>query len=302
MAKVTDSIQIGTPHEEAAEPHHAQDYQQESPESVQGSGRQTERSAVRAVSAPGADAPSADTIAPDTVAHDTTYVIVLDPPAAPPSAGRPREAGSTGMSWVLTALLLLFVIVAVRFRNNSKYLGALLRSAVEVRERGNVFDDTVREMSFMIVLNAMWSICAGILLHILAGGGGASTPLGMGKCIGLAVAYEFFMILCYETVGTVFSDRLHTRMWVRGYLAATGLTTLVLFPAALLGVCYPEEARLALWMGLSAFIIGKIVFISKGFRIFFTRIGAWVLFLYYLCSLEIVPLVLLYVVALKTTV
>ena len=238
---------------------------------------------------------------PDTTARDTTYVIILDPPAKAPAPGRVVEEEVIGLSWIVTALLLLFVLVAIRFRNNSKYLATLLKSAIEVRERGNVFDDTVRETSFVILLNAMWSICAGMLLYTLVGGSveHPDAPRSMTIAIGLTAAYEIFMIASYAVVGTVFSDRLHTRMWIRGYLAATGLTTLILFPAALLTLCYPEQAVVALWMGGAAVALGKIVFISKGFRIFFTQISAWVLFLYYLCSLEIVPLILLYVAALK---
>ena len=245
-----------------------------------------------------------DTAAIDTTVRDTSYVLVIDAndSEALPVRQRPADGVSAdGMSWILGGLLLLFTIVAIRFRNNSKYLSTLFKSAVEVRERGNVFDDTVKETSFMVVLNVMWSLCAGVLLFTLVGGRvdqpGAARGMGFG--VLLAIAYELFMLLAYWIIGNVFSDRLHTRMWIRGFLSATGLTTLILFPAALATVCYPADARIALWIGLGAFILGKIVFISKGFRIFFTQISAWVLFLYYLCSLEIVPLILLYVSALQ---
>lgn len=245
------------------------------------------------------DSLAQDTLGQDTLPRDTTYVILLDPPAKAPAPGRDVGKETAGLSWIVTALLLLFVIVAIRFRNNSKYLGALLRSAVEVRERGNVFDDTVKETSFMIMLNVMWCVCAGILLYTVVGGSSMNprAPVGMGIAIGIAMAYELFMTGCYGLVGNVFSDGLHARMWVRGYLAATGLTTLLLFPASLLTLCYPEQAVTALWIGGIAFISGKIVFIWKGFRIFFTQISSWVLFLYYLCSLEIVPLILVYAAA-----
>ncbi|MDE5870106.1 MAG: DUF4271 domain-containing protein, partial [Muribaculaceae bacterium] len=47
------------------------------------------------------------------------------------------------------------------------------------------------------------------------------------------------------------------------------------------------------------FILGKIMFIYKGFRIFFNQISSWMLFLYYLCSVEIVPLILTYFATLQ---
>ncbi len=242
----------------------------------------------------------ADSLAADTVAHDTSYVLVIEPTPRPELPKHTVDSSrQTGVSWIIGAFLLLFVVVAIRFRNNSKYLGALFRSAIEVRERGNVFDDTVKETSFMVMLNIFWSVCAGIMLYLIAGGRadipGAASGMGLGIC--LALGYEILMIAAYWIVGNVFSDGLHTRMWVRGYLSATGLTTLVLFPTVLMAICYPSQSRIFLWIGLVAFIIGKIVFIWKGFRIFFTEMSAWVIFLYYLCSLEIVPLILLYGVA-----
>ena len=44
--------------------------------------------------------------------------------------------------------------------------------------------------------------------------------------------------------------------------------------------------------GFAMLILVKFVFIIKGFRIFFTESSLWVVFLYYLCSLEIVPMVI----------
>lgn len=243
------------------------------------------------------DTAATDSVATDTSAHDTLYYILLEREQLPAFQPRVEQHGlSAGLSWIMGGLLLLFLIIAIRFHNNSKYLGAMLKSAVEVRERGNVFDDTVRETSFVILLNLMWAVCVGILLFIFAGGsmGAPGAAVGMGISIGLSVIYELFLGASYWVVGSVFSDHLHTRMWLRGFLSANGLTTLILFPVAMMALCYPANAAVAVDIGLIAVIIGKIIFIWKGFRIFFSQIGSWVLFLYYLCSLEIVPLVLLY--------
>ena len=123
-------------------------------------------SAYAPVSAPASDTGAvADSVAVDTAAHDTLYYIMLDPPAVaelPPNSGAAAEGW--GMSWILTLLTVLFVIVAIRFRSNSKYLSALFRDAVEVRERRNVFDETVREESFMLILNVLWCLSVGVLL------------------------------------------------------------------------------------------------------------------------------------------
>lgn len=264
-----------------------------------------------------ADSLDADSMAADSVQQDTTYVFVLEQEPVPSLPER-ADTGDFGMSWILTGLLLLFAWMAIRFSGNSKYLGALMRNAIEVRERGNAFDDTVRETSFVLLLNLMWTACIGVLLYsfIMPASGysegfsifglmpGAlkvsahgSPAMGMGICAGVTMLYMLFMLTAYFVVGNIFTDKVHTRMWVRGFMSATGLSTPVMFALALVVICYPASTQIALILAFVMLVFTKIVFIWKGFRIFFTQRGSWVLFLCYLCSLEIVPIVLLYVSA-----
>lgn len=266
-----------------------------------------------------ADTAGADSLAVDTVAPDTVWYLLLEPVAEPPlPLHEAAETDTTGMSWVLTLLLGLFVIVAVRFRKNSKYLAAMFKDAFEVRERGNVFDETVREESFMGLLNVLWCLSVAILLYTLidwareipwvtgrlAASGirltemhftGVARPLGMAICAGMTILWQAGMAGIYTLVGNVFGDAAHTRMWLTGYLATTGLSTLIFFPLALLAICYPDDTHVILAVALGGLIMAKLVFIWKGFRIFFRDFTSWLLFLYYLCSLEIVPLILLFV-------
>lgn len=264
------------------------------------------------------DSIGGDSAAIDTVLHDTISYIMIEAPDRPALQAHTPRQGDSGMSWILTALTLLFIIAAIRFRNNSKYISAMFRDAVEVRERGNVFDETVREKSFVIMLNLLWCMSVGVLLYTLAGwcsargllpggevagsfrgvpAGGytpAIAPLGMGICIGVTILWQIVMVAVYWVVAYVFSDTFHARMWVNGYMATTGLSTLIFFPLSLLSIFYPSDAGIILIVALGGFIIAKLIFIWKGFRIFFKEITSWLLFLYYLCSLEIVPLILLF--------
>ena len=254
------------------------------------------------------------TFRPDSVTHvadstakkAVTYGVVIDAPVVPEV--KPNHSDNFGMSWILTGLFLLFCIIGLRFRNNSKYIGALLRNLVEVRLRSNFFDETVRESSFMVLLNLLWSCSAGIVLCGLleytlptspSSGAGiaalATKPaLCTAVCMGIMTLYTCLMALAYLTVGTVFSDVVHARMWVKGFTASQGLLSVVFFPLALMLIYYPEWSSYLLWTALGCFLLAKFVFIWKGFRIFFTQFSSWVLFLYYLCSLEIVPLILTY--------
>lgn len=255
-----------------------------------------------------ADSVAADSVAADTVAAAPKgFGICLTAP--PTLVAQPRADDSLGMSCVVGVLALLFCIIGLRFRNNGKYITAMLRNMVEVRLRGNVFDETVSETSFLVLLNLLWSCSGGIVLWTVLGytlPGGAGLPqlhaypsATIGICMGVGVAYTCIMALAYVTVGTVFYDSVHGRMWLKGFAAGIGLLGLIWLPLSLLLLFYPQWTEILLYIALATFILAKIVFIWKGFRIFFTQISSWVLFLYYLCSLEIVPLILTYLAALQ---
>lgn len=269
------------------------------------------------ISVNGADTTSlqaADTVAmhaADTVAVKKEYGISLTPP--PRRESEPRVDNSESMSYVLGALLLLFCIIGMRFRDNRKYITVMFRNMVEVRFRGNVFDETVRETSFLVLLCLLWSCSAGVVLRAVLCFTIPSAPFAsmglpqlqqypaatIGICMGVTVVYTCLMALAYVTVGTVFYDSIRGRMWLKGFAAGTGLLGLIWFPLSLLLLFYPQWTEILLYIALATFILAKIVFIWKGFRIFFTQISSWVLFLYYLCSLEIVPLILTYLAALQ---
>ncbi len=255
-----------------------------------------------------------DTLAKDTLAVDTVhkthvYGITLTPPKYPKV--EVNAADTTGMSWVIGGLLLLFCIIGIRFHNNRRYVATLFQNLVDVRTRMNVFDETVRETSFLVLLNLLWSCSAGILLYgLLCHTTGFAAQYGFNLhaltthpslsiaiCMGIGVAYTCFMSLAYVIVGNVFADSVKAKMWLKGYTAGQGLLSTIYFILALLMLSHPEWGEILLWIAAGMLILTKIVFIWKGFRIFFTQISSWVLFLCYLCSLEIVPLILTYLAA-----
>lgn len=245
--------------------------------------------------------------AADTVV--TVPGMVLDDGLIREEAPAPAVSNH-GMSWIFLGLGILFCIAALKFKNNTRYLKALLKDLTDVRVRQNIFDETVKETSFLILLNVLWVCCAGVLLWqslllLTPSEWGSAFPLhgsgaaGIGICSGVAALYLIVLLVAYTVVGNVFSDSRRTLLWVKGAAASFALETIFLFPLALISICYAAWAEPVIWIAASVFVVGKIVFIYKGFRIFFNQISSWMLFLYYLCSLEIVPLILTYLAALE---
>ena len=240
------------------------------------------------------------TVSKDSVAADVgrEYGLVLSVPENRESAPL-REGGALGTSFILSGLFLLALVIALRFHDNMKHIVAIVHDLMSTRVRQNAFDDTVRETSLLVLLNVLWCACAGITCYWVyvnsAGGIGAgNAATGMLGGMAMAGAYSLFLYISYWTVGWVFSDVGHSELWVKGYAASQALMAPAFFIIALLAMCCPHQAGIVGVFALIIFILGKLAFILKGYMIFFNQISSWVLFLCYLCSLEIVPLILCY--------
>lgn len=218
--------------------------------------------------------------------------------------GEKPAAPDTGLSWVYLGMGVIFCLVAFQIRNSGRYFHSLINDIRDTRERHNVFDDTVKETWFLIVLNVTWCASMGVLTwcsfpatHYPAEYS-FSIPdrpaAGIGLAAGVWLLYDIVMMAVYWLVGNVFTDARKTGMWVRGAAATNGTEAFLLFPLALLALTQPEWNTGVLILAGIVFILGKFLFIFKGFRIFFNQFSSWLLFLYYLCSLEIVPLILVY--------
>lgn len=253
-------------------------------------------------------------LATDSLANDSTVVaepvwgVTLQSPPAPEAQ---QERTDTGASWIVVLLLIPFIVVAIKMKNSSRFIASLLQDLTSVRERHSLFDTTVRETSLLFFLIVLTTFAGGILLAAATAG---SSPLQniVGKwagslippalfhqlfCISLMSLYIFFMWIAYNVVGRVFESAVHTRLWVRGFAASTGLLGLLWLPCALICISRPDWTPILIIIASIAFILAKLAFIWKGFRIFFSKGASWVLFLYYLCSLEMVPVIITVAVA-----
>ena len=238
---------------------------------------------------------------PDTLEQnvDQEYGLLLTPPVQEESSPR-REGNGNGVSIILSGFFILALIIALRYRDNVKYILAIVNDLMTTKVRQNVFDDTVKETSLLVLLNILWCASVGILgycvLSNTMGTGQSTVGMAEGMLIGMAIAavYSVFLYLSYLTVGWVFSDRSHSELWVRGFAASQALMAPAFFITALLAICCPYQSGIIGVFAIGVFIVGKLAFILKGYRIFFNQFSSWVLFLCYLCSLEIVPLVLCY--------
>lgn len=243
----------------------------------------------------------------DTCLMADTVATVAVPPAPPAwqsgIEGTGRQKSTASDSGLLTIITLIFVALALNFRHCPKIFANFSTELLSVRRRANVFDEhTTNESRVLLLIAAEYIVSIGILLYALAG---LRYPpdtehifrtAAMMMC--LSGAYYVFQLCAYSLVGYVFSTSEGRRQWLRGFNASQALAGLALLIPALLTIFYPDSIRPTLIVACCIYFLSRIIFIIKGFRIFFTRITSLVYFILYLCTLEIIPVIIIYRAAL----
>ena len=242
-----------------------------------------------------------DSLATDSLAKDSTdslHSALVFIPADTYHESEPRHSnGLQTSSWLLMALLVLLVAIGLKFRRSTGYIVMLARDVTNTRRRNNMFDDTVRESSFLLLLNIVTLLSGGMLLYLVLSAGTTAVLSDAGQCMGVALAYGLFMYGAYYLWGSIFTDHTALEVWVCGHTAAQGLLGFILLPLSLAAIADPIIAPELAYTGLGFFAVSKLVFIFKGARIFLNGPASVVVFFYYLCNLEMVPLILAYAAA-----
>ncbi len=172
----------------------------------------------------------------------------------------------------------------------------LPRVRTEVRLRDNLFEDhTVSETKVIASLVIMLCVSGGVLLdflfpvHCISGVTPFLSVLALAVCVA---GYYAFQLCAYSVVGYVFTTRVSARIWLRGFNASQVLLSLCVWVPALIVLFNPALGSSMLIVGGVLYILARIIFISKGFRIFYNNIPSLIYFILYLCALEIIPLVI----------
>lgn len=111
---------------------------------------------------------------------------------------------------------------------------------------------------------------------------------------GLTAAYFIFQLIVYEILGFTFISPEGRKLWVEGFVSSMAVLGITLLLPGLIILFYPDLSLSAIIIAGGLYLTSRIIFIYKGFRIFYTNIGSCVYFILYLCSLEVIPLSILY--------
>ncbi len=111
-------------------------------------------------------------------------------------------------------------------------------------------------------------------------------------CALLCAALYCVQWLGYATVAYAFAPNpaADVKAWLRAFAATQSMLGVWLLLPALGALFYPAAAMTLVWIGAGLYAGARILFIIKGFRIFYANLFSLFYFFLYLCALEILPL------------
>lgn len=276
---------------------------------------------VSSVAAPSGVAPQA--AAPATVQTADTAALASDSlalvrpaepkpvPVAVVAKPKPWESGmvpvnrpetaatNSGMAAIIMAMLLLTVLC---MRQSGRLLKAMYDDITRNRHNRHDLDERTPAQSRLIAIFATQAcVYGGILLLAYVRTSGTVIPVmaGCGLLIALCLLYFVFQLFAYDTVGYAFTDAEHRRSWLRAFTATQSFLGFALLPVAIITVFYPEAGQWPLMVAAICYIIARLAFIVKGFRIFYHNFGSLLYFILYLCTLEIIPPLIVFIIAVR---
>lgn len=209
-------------------------------------------------------------------------------------------------SGVMCMLVVIFLIIAVNCRHYTTFIKTFTTDLLSVRQRANAFDEnpTVSETRVLLSLTILLCACEGILLYsaIAMQGYAPDAFRTIGILSLLAAGYYGWQLLAYRMVGYLFSNEIGKVQWIKGFNTSQSLLGLFMAVPAMVVLFNPGLTPLLLIISAVLYATARIIFISKGFRIFYNNYSSLVYFILYLCTLEIIPPIILYRIALSLTI
>lgn len=196
----------------------------------------------------------------------------------------------------LIALLAgLFALICWNARHVARLAGSLKSDLLGTRRRSNVFDDhTASETRTLLMLVFLACLSEAIILSAYMQARLLSSLAAMGVMTALTAGLYIFRLSSYATVGYTFTDGDNLRQWTRAFNMTQGVLGVMLLIPALVALFNHGVSTGLFITTVAIYIVTRLFFIYKGFRIFYNGFSSLVYFILYLCALEIIPLIFIY--------
>ncbi|MBO4999387.1 MAG: DUF4271 domain-containing protein [Bacteroidaceae bacterium] len=204
--------------------------------------------------------------------------------------------------WMITLLLFLcLVLVSYVFSNGRKHLLSQLKGFVTNRDRNSLFDEvTTEDIRYTFLLIFHTCVLLGLCIYNYF----ANTQpelfqiyphyVLLAVFVGCMVALFLIKCLVYSFVNWIFFDKVRNTVWMTSFYNVTIWSGFLLLPVILLIVYFDLSFQSSLYLIGCVLVFVKITLFFKCFRNFFNNFYGSFHLILYLCTLEILPDILLW--------
>lgn len=237
-------------------------------------------------------------VAADTAAVAPEHIrqgVVVEKPVEKELTSPRMERDTAVSSWFFAGFVILFLVLCARYKKSLSIFSTMRANLQASRGRKNMFDDTVHESTFVFILDLVCILSVGTIaclaLSNISGAIIFSQPRELLVAIGLVALLYLFQSMVYLIGGFTFATSRQAGDLFQSFMSSQAFLGLIMFPVAMISLFYPALTGPLSIVALVAYILARIVFISKGYGIFLPYSDSFLPFLYYLCAVEIVPVV-----------
>ncbi|MBO7067960.1 MAG: DUF4271 domain-containing protein [Bacteroidaceae bacterium] len=175
--------------------------------------------------------------------------------------------------------------------------------SIATKEKNNSGSGQLQPLLMMLILSIMGGLGVFMYtqsqLHLFTG----QTPpyLFIALYIGIWILYFVFKNLFYYFVDWIFFDKSKRENWQKSYFFLLAIETLLFFPVIISTIYLNLPTHTPLWIVLTIGLLVKILLLYKTFQIFFPKIYGTLHLIVYFCTLEIMPLLVIFKVLIRVT-
>jgi hypothetical protein len=211
--------------------------------------------------------------------------------------GIARATHPSSENWVFLIVLLQFVLLSFVFARSYGWLIGSVVSFFKVKERESLFSKTtiIDVQSRIILLLFALSVYSFLVLLLLMSNLNEFNIEAYGKIFAVSLLFLLFKYVISIIVGFVFTQPVDMKNARKGYADAFNLLAVTLYPFLLIRL-YADIAdfQYLRYFALVFVVLAILLFIIKLFQIFYQKIVTSFYILLYLCTLEIIPFVVLF--------
>ncbi len=202
-------------------------------------------------------------------------------------------------NWVFIVLVVLFLLMVIGIIRSAGEFLQNIKIFFSKKEPINIIQtETVNFAQFQIIITIFTiSVFALTVYEVLF------SPVSIsvfkfktfGLLFGITAGYYLLKHITFDMVGNTFFNRKITKTYKKMYFSLLNVLAVVLFPVLILFTYQPQNWQQPLIISMVSLIVVFYIFlIMKIFQIFHSKLLDLFYIFLYLCTLEIIPFLLLF--------